>query len=99
MDSIHRFSEHGIPLWFSPKHAGEKFQELCNDLARLASDAEKRKQHGLSKKLKELQQFAAIYAKSYAEDCPVQSVRIMQPAGAIFVILADGREVLVPQPE
>jgi uncharacterized protein (DUF433 family) len=28
---------------------------------------------------------------------PVQSVRIMQPSGAIYVILADGREVVVPQ--
>jgi len=94
-----RFSEQGIPRWFSPQHAGEKFKHLCLELAELAMDVEKKKQHGLAKKLWELQVFAEEYAKAYAAECPVQSVRIMQPSGAIFVILADGREVLVPQAE
>ncbi len=94
-----RFSEQGTPQWFSPQHAGEKFKYLCLELAKLAMDADKKKQRALGKKLWELQQFAEEYAKGYSCECPVQSVRIMQPSGAIFVILADGREVLVPQPE
>lgn len=92
-----RFSEQGTPQWFSPKHAGEKFKHLCLELAKLAMDVEKKKQQRLAKRLWELQEFAEEYAKAYAADCPVQSVRIMQPSGAIFVILADGQEVLVPQ--
>lgn len=98
MDKNPRFSEQGTPRWFSPKHAGEKFKHLCLELAKLAMDADKKKQGALSKKLWELQQFAEEYAKSYFCECPLQSVRIMQPSGAIFVILADGREVMVPQP-
>ena len=94
-----RFSEQGIPQWFSPQHAGEKFKQLCLELAKLAMDAEKKKQRGLAKKLWELQQFAEEYARYYVTQSPIQSVRVMQPSGAIFVVLADGREVLVPQPE
>ncbi len=94
-----RFSEQGIPQWFSPQHAGEKFKDLCLELTKLAMDVEKKKQQGLAKKLWALQEFAEEYATLYAADCPIQSVRIMQPSGAIFVILADDREVLVPQPE
>ncbi len=99
MDRNPRFSEQGMPQWFSPKHAGEKFKHLCVELAKLAMDADKKKQRALSKNLWELQQFAEEYAKSYYSECPVQSVRVMQPSGAIFVILADGREVMVPQPD
>ena len=83
----------------APGHAGEKFKHLCVELAKMAMDADKRKQRALSKSLWELQEFAEEYAKYYVRKCPVQSVRIMQPSGAIFVILADGREVMVPQPD
>ena len=93
-----RFSEQGQPQWFSPEHAGEKFKHLCLGLAELAMDVERKQYRGLGKKLWELQEFAEEYAKAYVTQCPVRSVRVMQPSGAIFVILADGREVLVPQP-
>jgi hypothetical protein len=94
-----RFSGEGLPRWFSPRHAGEKFKEICIELAILAMDAKERKQHTLAKKLWDLQQFAEEYAKLYVTKCPVQSVRVMEPSGAVFVILANGREVLVPQPD
>jgi len=94
-----RFSEQGIPSWFSPQHAGEKFQQLSDELAELAKETEKKKQKSLAMRLWSLQEFAREYAESYAGECPVRSVRVMYPSGAIFVILADGREVLIPQPE
>ena len=93
-----RFSEQGQPQWFSPEHAGEKFKRLCVALAKLASDVDQKNYRGLGKKLWELQEFAEEHAKAYLTECPVRSVRVMQPSGAIFAILADGREVLVPQP-
>jgi len=98
MEENIRFSAQGVPRWFSPQHAGEKFKAICLELAQLAADAEKAKKKSLGKKLWELQEMAEQYARYYLSECPVQSVRIMQPSGAIFVILADGREVLVPQP-
>jgi len=60
-------------------------------------DAERKHHRDLGKRIWELQEFAEEYAKYYVTQCPVQSVRVMQPSGAIFVILADGSEVLVPQ--
>jgi len=87
-----------MPQWFSLKHAGEKFKHLCLELAKLAMDVEK-KHDALGKRIWELQEFAEENAKFYATQCPVQSVRIMQPSGEIFVILDNGQEVLVPQPE
>ncbi len=64
----------------------------------LAMELEK-KDAALGNRAWDLQRFAEEYAKLYATQCPVQSLRIMKPWGAIFVILDDGREVLVPQPE
>jgi hypothetical protein len=92
-----KFSAQGVPLWFSPKHAGEKFKEICLQLAKLAMDAEKAKKKSLAKKLWGVQETAEKYARHYLSKSPVQSIRIMQPHGAIYIILADGREVLVPQ--
>jgi hypothetical protein len=98
VDDNIRFSGQGVPQWFSPRHAGEKFKEICMDLAKLAMDAEKDKSKGFAKRVWDIQELAEEQAKYYFTQCPVDSVRIMQPSGAIFVILADGREVLVPQP-
>ena len=86
-----------MPTWFSPKHAGEKFKHLCLELAVLAMEVEKT-DAALGSRTWELQRFAEEYARIYVTECPVQSVRVMEPSGAIFVILDDGREVLVPQP-
>lgn len=97
MDDDIRFSGQGVPKWFSPKHAGEKFKEIAVNLAALAVDA-RRKRNPLEKKLWEVQAIAENYARHYLVESPVHSVRIMQPSGAIYVMLADGREVLVPQP-
>jgi hypothetical protein len=92
-----RLSAQGIPHWFSPQHAGEKFREIAEQLAMLAADAEKAKKRSLARKLRDLHKYADDYARDYLSKSPVQSVRVMQPSGAIFVILADGREVVVPQ--
>lgn len=51
----------------------------------------------LARRVREIEKSAEEYATYYVEECPVQSVRVMQPSGAIFVILGDGREVLLPQ--
>ena len=98
MDQTIRFSGEGVPQWFSPEHAGEKFKEIAVNLATLAVDAERRKKKSDAKKLWEVQAIAEQYARYYLLQSPVRSVRIMHPSGAIFVVLADGREVLVPQP-
>jgi hypothetical protein len=92
-----KLSAHGLPMWFSPKHAGEKFEEIGKYLAIFVADANKAKKRSLAKKLRGIQEMAEGYARYYLSKSPVQSVRIMQPSGAIYVILADGREVLVPQ--
>lgn len=97
MSDTIRFSGEGTPKWFSPAHAGEKFKEIAVSLAALAFDAG-RKKNALAKGLWEVQAIAEKYARYYLLQSPVHSVRIMQPSGAIFVMLADGREVLVPQP-
>jgi hypothetical protein len=60
---------------------------------------ERKQYRGLVKKAWELQALAEEHAKLYAVECPIASVRIMRPSGAIFVVLANGQEVLVPQPE
>jgi hypothetical protein len=93
-----KFSAQGVPQWFSPKHAGEKFKEICIELATLAADADKGKKKSLAERLWAIQELAEEQARYYSLASPVQSVRVMEPSGAIFVILADGREVLVPQP-
>ena len=98
MDDDLKFSAQGTPRWFSPKHAGEKFKETCIELVMLAAEADKAKSKTLAKKLWSVQEKAEEYARHYFSRSPVQSVRVMQPSGAIFVILADGREVLIPQP-
>jgi len=92
-----RYSSQGVPQWFSPQHAGEKFREIALSLATLAGDAG-RKKSALAERLWDIQETAEEYARHYLLQSPVRSVRLMQPSGAIFVILADGREVLVPQP-
>ena len=93
-----KFSAQGTPRWFSPQHAGEKFKEICIALAMLAAEADRAKKNTIAKKLWDLQETAETYARHYFQNSPVQSVRVMEPSGAIFVTLADGREVLVPQP-
>jgi len=97
MDENIPFSAQGTPQWFSPKHAGEKLKRICTELAKLAIDAETKKHKAFAQKLWEIQQEAEQYARYYLSQCRVQSVRIMEPSGAIYVILADGREVVVPQ--
>ncbi len=92
-----KFSAQGIPQWFSPKHAGEKFNEIGNGLETLAAAARRAKQRTLMTKIRDLEEMAKKYAQYYLSQSPVQSVRIMQPSGAIFVILQDGREVMIPQ--
>lgn len=98
LDENIKLSGQGLPQWFSPKHAGEKFKEICTQLAMLAVEAERTKKKTLANKIWTIQETAEKYARYYFCDCPVQSVRVMQPSGAIYVILADGREVVVPQP-
>jgi hypothetical protein len=93
-----RLSEQGIPKWFSPQHASEKFTSIGEQLATLAQEARKAKKPSLAKLLVALQEEAQKYARHYSVECPIRSIRIMQPSGGIFVILADGTEVLVPQP-
>jgi hypothetical protein len=92
-----KISTQGMPRWFSPKHAGEKFKEICLQLAILATDAENAKRKGLAKKLLKIQELAERQARHYLLKSPVESVRIMQPSGAIYVTLAGGREIVVPQ--
>jgi len=55
------------------------------------------KKRSLAKKLWGVQEAAEKCARHYLSRSPIQSVRIMKPTGAIYVTLADGREVLVPQ--
>ena len=93
-----KLSAQGVPQWFSPQHAGEKFKEICLGLVQVAMDAKKAKKKGLADKIWAIQEEAEKYAKYYYCKSPVQSVRVMHPSGAIYVILADGREVAVPQP-
>ena len=92
-----KISAQGTPRWFSPQHAGEKFRDMCAQLVILAQDAERAKRPALAKKIWSVQETAEECARHYLQRSPVQSVRIMQPSGAIFVTLADGREVVVPQ--
>lgn len=94
-----RFSEEGDPQWFSPRHASEKFKQICLGLAKLAHDADDIEIEVLKDRLWDVQEVAEHYAKYYFCECPIQSVRVMEPSGAIFVILADGREVLVERPD
>jgi hypothetical protein len=61
----------------------------------MASEVESR---SLAKRLRHLSDSAPEYADAYLNESPVQSVRVMEPSGAIFVILSDGRKILVPQP-
>ena len=51
MEDNIRFSAQGLPHWFSPRHAGEKFKEICIELAILAQEAEAAKKKTLGKKL------------------------------------------------
>jgi hypothetical protein len=97
LDDPIRFSAAGIPQWFSPKHAGEKFRDLALGLAKAAMDLERRRKVS-AKRLWELEELAEKYARYYLVSCPVSSVRIMEPSGAIYVMLPDGTEVLVPRP-
>jgi hypothetical protein len=39
LDEDIKLSAQGLPQWFSPKHAGEKFKEMCIELAMLAADS------------------------------------------------------------
>lgn len=93
-----KFSEHGTPQWFSPEHAGEKFKEICMGLTIMLKSIDKSKQRALARDIGEIRDTAEKYAKYYYSECPIRSVRIMHPSGAIFVTLNDGQEVLVPQP-
>lgn len=97
MNESIKFSAQGLPQWFSPRHAGEKFEEIRMEVERIVAGLDKAKNKTLAKKLRGVQEMAEKYARYYLSQSPVQSVRIMQPSGAIIVILADGREVLVPQ--
>jgi hypothetical protein len=92
-----KFSAQGIPQWFSPRHAGEKFNEIGDGLEILLAAAKKSKQRSLATKIRALEELAKKYADYFLAQSPVQSVRIMHPSGAIFVILQDGREVMIPQ--
>lgn len=93
-----KFSAHGTPRWFSPQHAGEKLKEISLGLATILAQGGKSISKSLADKLWAIQERAHGNAIHYFKRSPVQSVRVMEPTGAIFVILADGREVLVPQP-
>lgn len=92
-----RIAEEGLPRWFSPKHAGEKFAEIALGLHGALGDMRGGKTRGILKRLHAIRATAEKYARYYVSECPIQSVRIMQPSGAIFVRLATGEEVLVPR--
>lgn len=94
-----KYSHEGVQAWFSPEHAGEKFRQLALELAEIGGKADSNaKTRAFAESVWQAHETAMAYARHYLQDCPVKSVRIMQPTGAIFVMLADGREVLVPQP-
>jgi hypothetical protein len=92
-----RIAEEGLPRWFSPEHAGEKFTEIALNLNSILRDMRDGKTRGIIKRLQCTHETAEKYARYYVSECPIQSVRIMQPSGAIYVRLAGGEEVLVPQ--
>lgn len=97
MAKIVRMAEQGLPRWFSPEHAGEKLAEIALGLHGVLGDMRDGKTRGILKRLQGIHKTAEKYARYYVSECPIQSVRIMQPSGAIFVRLATGEEVLVPR--
>jgi hypothetical protein len=97
MSKIVRLAEEGLPRWFSPEHAGETFTEIALNLRGILTDMRAGKTRGIIQRLRCTHETAEKYARYYLSECPIQSVRIMHPSGAIFVRLATGEEVLVPR--
>lgn len=91
-----KFSAEGIPTWFSPQHASEKFKIVAEDLQGLL-DSRSVLSRTARSQIKAVIAHAREYQELYGSRCPIRSVRVMEPSGAVFVTLSDGREILVPQ--
>lgn len=97
MTDVIRVTDIGLARWFSPEHAGEKFTDIALGLCRLLADMRQGKTRGIQRRLQAIHAMADKYARYYVSECPIQSVRVVHPTGAVVVRLATGEEVLIPR--